>query len=426
MKPQDYTDFHKRLLSQMMTISFLLFTTLCSLIPSPLFAQMEWICATDSAEWTPRYGHTSVVFDNKIWVIGGYDSSGYKNDVWCSIDGINWNCITDSTEWEPRKFHTSVVFDNKMWVLGGYRGAKIRYNDVWYSSDGVNWTLATASAGWSARSGYASIVYNDKIWVLGGFDNSYKNDVWYSSDGVNWICATSSAEWPARWFHTSVVFNNRIWVLGGGSIPIYSDVWYSEDGENWICATDSAGWAVRHNQSSIVFNNKIWVLGGTFINDVWYSEDGENWTCATDSAGWAGRFFPTTVVLDNKMWMLGGYDFHTYYNDVWYTTGLGIEEESALGGLDALYLTPEIYPNPAKSVIRVRVPPTFFLPHQWGEDRRRGIKIFDVSGKLIKEIATLPSVTRNDDLVKISLKGINPGVYIIQLGTITRKLIVTK
>ena len=80
-------------------------------------------------------------------------------------------------------------------------------------------------------------------------------------------------------------------------------------------------------------------------------------------------------------------------------------------------------------MIRVRYPPTFFLPHWWGEDRRRGIKIFDVSGKLIKEIEILRSA-QNDkpsgSEVTISLNGINPGMYFLRLGKETKKFLVIK
>ena len=75
------------------------------------------------------------------------------------------------------------------------------------------------------------------------------------------------------------------------------------------------------------------------------------------------------------------------------------------------------------------LPPTFFLPHWWGEDRRRGIKIFDVSGKLIKEIEILRSA-QNDkpsgSEVTISLNGINPGMYFLRLGKETKKFLVIK
>ena len=91
--------------------------------PEEIWRLKRWQCATENAGWSGRYGHTSVVFDNKMWVLGG----GYKNDVWYSSDGINWVCATENAGWSPRDDHTSVVFDNKMWVLGG--GYK---NDVWY------------------------------------------------------------------------------------------------------------------------------------------------------------------------------------------------------------------------------------------------------------------------------------------------------
>jgi hypothetical protein len=50
------------------------------------------------------------------------------------------------------------------------------------------------------------------------------------------------------------------------------------------------------------------------------------------------------------------------------------------------------------------------------------IEIFDVSGKLIKEIA----FTGTGQEIKISLKGINPGIYFLQLGKETKKFIVAK
>jgi len=119
--------------------------------------------------------HTSVVFDNKIWVLGGFDGSNYLNDVWCSADGVNWTQATANAQWAARYGHTSVVLDNDIWVLGGPQ------NDVWYSADGESWTKATDSAGWSARIWHASVVFDSKVWVLGGKGSSPWNDVWYSS-----------------------------------------------------------------------------------------------------------------------------------------------------------------------------------------------------------------------------------------------------
>jgi hypothetical protein len=54
-----------------------------------------WIQSASSAPWSGRYGHTSVVFDNKIWVIGGYNGNNLLNDIWYSSDGINWTLATN-------------------------------------------------------------------------------------------------------------------------------------------------------------------------------------------------------------------------------------------------------------------------------------------------------------------------------------------
>jgi hypothetical protein len=148
-----------------------------SILSTILFAQMTWTQATANAGWSARSNHTSVVFDNKMWVIGGWDGSN-RNDVWYSLNGINWTRATANAQWSARVGHTSVVFDNKIWVCGGFPYS----NDVWYSSDGINWTQATANAGWSARTGHTSVVFNNKMWVIGGhYYSNYLNDVWYST-----------------------------------------------------------------------------------------------------------------------------------------------------------------------------------------------------------------------------------------------------
>jgi YVTN family beta-propeller protein len=78
---------------------------------------------------------------------------------------------------------------------------------------------------------------------------------------------------------------------------------------------------------------------------------------------------------------------------------------------DVKPLTLEIYPNPAKSFFVIRCP----LPV-------KEIKIFDVSGKLIREIILMGTGQE----IKIPLKGIKPGIYFLQLGKETKKFIVAK
>jgi len=87
----------------------------------------------------------------------------------------------------------------------------------------------------------------------------------------------------------------------------------------------------------------------------------------------------------------------------------GIEECFTL---DAKRSTPEIYPNPASSFFVIRSP----LPV-------KDIKIYDVSGKLVKEIG----LSSSPNEPKISPKGIRAGVYILKIAQnkeFTQKLII--
>jgi len=54
------------------------------------------------------------------------------------------------------------------------------------------------------------------------------------------------------------------------------------------------------------------------------------------------------------------------------------------------------------------------------------IKIFDVSGKLLREVAISPAQSRKEAEMKIPLKGINSGTYFIKFGTGVKKFLIVK
>ena len=258
-------------------------------------------------------GFSLIVYDNKMWIMGG---TGASIPVRSSSDGITWTQTTNSPGWSGRKDHTSVVYNNRMWVIGGDQGSR----EVWSSTDGITWTRATASAAFPGRRGHTSVVFDNKMWVMGGRASAGSttdyNDVWSSSDGITWTQATASAGWSARDNHASVVFDNKIWVMGGrdgaGSSTNHNDVWSSTDGITWTQATASAGWSGRSFLKTLNYNNRMWVIGGytgpsgSTLSDVWSSTDGITWTRATTTAASSLARGYGAVVYDNKMWIMGG------------------------------------------------------------------------------------------------------------------------
>jgi hypothetical protein len=282
--------------------------------------------ATDSAGFGERWGHSSVVFNNKMWVIGGIDSASFiKWDTWYSDNGILWYSSSTQQGW-VRAGHTSIVFNNMIWLIGGYSLMSL-YNDVWSASDGTKWTQRTSAAAFSPRYGHTSLLFNNRMWVIGGGGLGLNyNDVWYSVDGVTWLQATANAGFSPRYYHSSVVFGNKMWVIGGQQNTFYNDVWYSVDGVAWIQATANAGFSPRSGHSSVVFDNKMWVIAGqdssgTFLNDAWYSTDGVAWYQAAANAEFSPRDGHSSITFDNKMWIIGGRKpvNNAGLKDVWYS-----------------------------------------------------------------------------------------------------------
>lgn len=238
----------------------------------------EWEIKTASASFGNRSKHQAITFDNKIWVLGGWNGWTFFNDVWYSSDGVNWDQATASAGWSPRYEFEALVYDNKMWVIGGFAASGGDRQDVWYSSDGVNWTQATASAGWSARYGLGTTVYDNKMWVMGGFRTSsgVTSDVWYSTDGANWTQATASADWSprSRIYPTSEVFADRMWIFGGtNGGSNFKEVWSSTNGTNWTKEFDDPGWPEMQEAATAVLGNTVYITGGDtgsgIIDDVW-------------------------------------------------------------------------------------------------------------------------------------------------------------
>lgn len=296
----------------------------------------EWTLAVVSGDWSPRRYSASVVFDGKMWLVGGSFKGGNRtNSVWFSRSGRAWRQAVRQPAWQPRSSHAVVVHDGKMWLLGGYLSGSGHYkNDVWFSTDGATWVQATDSASWAPRRYHTAVSYRGRIWIFGGFSfGTELNDVWSSTDGVTWDRATEHAPWRSRAAHSALVHNDLMWIMGGsspseGDIVTMNDVWSSSDGVNWTLTVEAAAWEPRRSQTVLSYDGRIWLLAGrlggrtdVFKNDVWSSADGASWSLETGSAAWAPRRGHTSVVFDDRLWIIGGADAGLF-NDVWHSGSL--------------------------------------------------------------------------------------------------------
>jgi hypothetical protein len=142
----------------------------------------NWELVTASAPWSPRAYHQAVVLNGKIYVLGGGNYVPQYvayNDVWSSADGVNWQLETAAAPWHTRIWFSSVVYRNRIWILGGWSNNPYKnWSDVWYSQDGKNWTEFKSDSTWKERHELSAYVFKDRIWVAGGMIPPLTNDVW--------------------------------------------------------------------------------------------------------------------------------------------------------------------------------------------------------------------------------------------------------
>lgn len=142
----------------------------------------EWKLATADAGWSPRAYHQAAVLNGKMYVFGGGNyvpEYHAKNDIWSSEDGIHWTRVCDAAPWHERIWFSSVVYRDRIWVMGGWSNNPYKnWSDVWYSKDGKEWKQFTSDVVWKERHEHSAFVFQDKIWIAGGMTPPLVNDVW--------------------------------------------------------------------------------------------------------------------------------------------------------------------------------------------------------------------------------------------------------
>jgi hypothetical protein len=294
----------------------------------------RWTCVTRDAAFAARDGAGALVFDDKMWLLGGWNPddkdhfsvTGHTNsEVWTATDGAAWTLVNLGAPWEGRHTAGYVVHRGRMWIIGGDPLRGHYQNDVWNTSDGTHWEKIADRVPWAQRALHCTLAFKDKIWVFGGQTipqfapekETFYNDVWRTDDGVKWTKVLDHAPWPPRgMIGGSAVLNGRMWILGGGTYDtplapkrnFYNDVWSSVDGVRWEKVLDHAPWEARQYHDVAAFDGRLWVLegwSGKNRSDVWWSEDGKSWFEVPDTP-WPPRHASSIFVYKDALWVVAG------------------------------------------------------------------------------------------------------------------------
>ena len=150
---------------------------------------------------------------------------------------------------------SSVVYANKIFIIGGYSEVQVWNEQIleWEDAGAENRIMLIDSSKVGplsdltspgslpvGTSGHTSVVFNNKMWVIGGSSSTYADSgrkVHSSPDGITWtevgnnVLPTGISD-PGAVGHTSVVFNGYMWVMGAGAVnasvfqTTYSDTFF--------------------------------------------------------------------------------------------------------------------------------------------------------------------------------------------------------
>lgn len=314
-----------------------------------------------------------VSFNGAMWLVGGEEASGLRDDVLRSTDGKNWERAVADAPWPARSAHNVVVHEGTLWLMAGEdRDQGITYNDVWRSTDGFEWELVTASAEWQPRYFAGATSKDGALWIMGGLTPDARlNDVWKSTDGAHWQEVTASADWDPRAAFGCASHRGNLVIAGGAhfneeGIQLYnnSDIWLSVDGVDWTRGPDEI--TARDTPAMISYAGQLWLTGGfnsfgdeesapIFLNDVYTSIDGMHWSKVIPEAPWNPRRGHSLIGHDDKLWLIGGErstSISSRIADVWSSSGTLIVHSTDLNrngviDLDELLRAIQFYNTPA-------------------------------------------------------------------------------
>lgn len=270
----------------------------------------EWITTTNSTGLVPRFGHASLIYNNRLYVFGGVSANGSLRSIqyatiYTSTHNLsNW---TTSSVALPTSIYTSTVLgagvsglaavqlNGYVYLLGGVDTNLVgfHYNVVAFSkinpTTGELGPLNTTTPLPQARSYGQAVVLNNRIYYIAGTSNGVTtgfSTVYYATPdpttGVIAAWNTTTAPLPYAPYGETAVANkdsNRIYVmsgfyfLGGGVVP---NVYYASPLAN---TGDIAAWTNTtplprnlYGSAAALFGGQIYDTGGA-IDDVTSASD---------------------------------------------------------------------------------------------------------------------------------------------------------
>jgi len=298
---------------------------------------IQWTTGSDMP--VPSGWGTSVVLDNKIYVIGGGTDNRALVEKLQVYDPVTdqWD-LSKSTPLYPRYAQGACTVNGKIYVFGGaieYPGPVYDNIQVYDPETNIWKDHGTMT---SPRDAFSTVAYDGKIYLLGGETNEPSSnadilDLVEAFDPETDSWETLAPMPSPRAYFSACVVNGKIYAIGGlhkfpfpGLNTIFE---YDPVADTWKEKQPLK--MGRYGISTCVFDGKIFCLGG---NPLDLASDGsssvEVYDPVLDSVYQATnmkyiRYVATAGVIDGKIYVMGGCN-DAHYNTYCNKTEIGVPE----------------------------------------------------------------------------------------------------
>lgn len=125
-----------------------------------------------------NFAGSLVSFGGRLWLVcgggDGWGGGGPRNEIWSSTDGKTWQSETAFPG--SARYYTDVcVWDNKLWVIGGYNYTEGNIKSIWFMRPNGRWEEYSTPPEYIGRHATGVAVYNNSLAITCG---NYHNDCW--------------------------------------------------------------------------------------------------------------------------------------------------------------------------------------------------------------------------------------------------------
>eukprot|EP00929_Paragymnodinium_shiwhaense_P035965 TRINITY_DN19332_c0_g1_i1.p1 TRINITY_DN19332_c0_g1~~TRINITY_DN19332_c0_g1_i1.p1 ORF type:complete len:434 (-),score=66.23 TRINITY_DN19332_c0_g1_i1:396-1697(-) len=278
-----------------------------------------------------RSGASSVIYEEALYVFGGYGGSGRLDDIFrFDFPSRAWSKI-DVQGLVPtgRENNGAVVHGNKMYLFGGYSGFTWLndFHAFWF--DRSTWqAVPNGHKGHlpSTRFGYVSSVHGDFMYIFGGYDGSSWLDDMYDFDFERGLWSNTQVHGfiPAgRSCPSWATANGALYLFGGyDGMHRMNDFHRFQMGSRTWSTIRSQGHvpSPRYFHASVVYGKSLYLFGGYSgqerLNDLYeFRLDCNTWLVQETEDPPAGRSSLVAEVHNNSLYVFGGYNGSIVLND---------------------------------------------------------------------------------------------------------------